>query len=1219
MSTSNNTSTTAALPSTPHTGAVTLSGQARVNQTLTVSNDVADADGMTGVSYVWRINGNALTLTEGIVTHLYDRSSYALKAEDVGKAVTVDLTYYDSYGRLNVVSSAPMTVLSVQDNTPATGSVTVSGTPLQGQTLSATYDVADADGMGAVTLQWLRDGQAVEGATGATYTLTQADVGKAISARADFIDLHGIVERVVGNATAGVANVNDAPTGSVSIAGSAVQGQTLTAQHNIVDPDGQPAVFNWQWLRDGAAITGAASASYKLVLADVGHAITARAVYTDALGTAESVTSEATAAVAFLGSAGVAPTITGTARQGQVLQASAPVDVDGVNAPSYQWLRGGQAIDGATGTRYTLTQADVGQALSVRVAYTDNFGHAETLTGKATAAVANVNDAPSGIASISGSAVQGQTLTASHNLSDADGLGTVSYQWLRAGTAIAGATAASYTLTQADVGKSIAVKASYVDGGNTAESSTSLATVLVSNVNDAPTGGVSITGSAAQGQTLTATNTLADADGLGAVKYQWLRDGVAINNAGAATYVLGQADVGHAVAVRASYTDKLGTAESVTSEATAAVLNINDAPTGGITVGGAARQGQVLTAVTAKLADADGLGTLSYQWLRGGVAVDGATAGSYALTQADVGQAVAVRVSYTDALGAAETVTSAATAQVANVNDAPTNGVALGGTAAQGQTLTATHTLADLDGLGAVSWQWLRAGQAIAGATGERYTLTQADVGKAITVKASYVDGFNFAESRSSAATAAVANVNDAPTGGVTLGGTAAQGQTLTASNTLADADGLGAVKYQWLRDGVAITGAAAATYVLKEADVGHAVSVRAGYVDKLGTAESVTSEATAAVANINDAPTGNVTISGAAKQGSTLTLAHATLADADGLGAMSYQWLRGGVAVDGATGTSYTLTQADVGQAITARVSYVDGHGTAESKASAATAAVANVNDVATGSVTLGGTAEVGRTLTASFELQDLDGLGPVTLQWMRGTTAITGATGTSYTLTTADADKAISVRALFTDTLGGKEAVSSGSTALVTYSPDTVTGTDAADVLHGGLGASTVSGLAGNDTLYGEAGADTLRGGEGNDTLYGGVGNDQLLGDAGDDRLVGGTGADLLTGGEGRDGFVFTALADLGATPAATDTIADFTHGQDRIDLSALDANSATSARDAFSALIAPTDDFSAAGQLKLVDGVLYGNTDADADAELVIRLVGVSTLDLSDFVLR
>ncbi len=941
MSTSSNTTATV-FPSTPHTGGVTVSGLARVNQTLTVSNDVADADGMTGVSYVWRINGNALTLTEGIVTHLYDRSSYVLKAEDVDKAVTVDLTYYDSYGRYNVVSSAPTTVLSVQDNAPATGSVTVSGTAVQGQTLSATCDVADADGMGAVTLQWLRNGQAVEGATGVTYTLTQADVGKAVSARADFIDLHGVVERVVGNATASVANVNDAPTGSVSITGSAVQGQTLTAQHNIVDPDGQPPVFNWQWLRDGVAITGAASANYKLVLGDVGHTITARAVYTDALGTAESVASAATAEVAFLGSAGVAPTITGTARQGQVLQASAPVDVDGVNASSYQWLRGGQAIDGATGTRYTLTQADVGQALSVRVAYTDNFGHAETLTGRATAAVANVNDAPGGIASLSGSAVQGQTLTASHNLSDADGLG-------------------------------------------------------------------------------------------------------------------------------------------------------------------------------------------------------------------------------------------------------------------------------------AVSWQWLRAGQVIAGATGERYTLTQADVGKAISVKASYVDGFNFAESRSSTATAAVANVNDAPTGGVALSGTAAQGQTLTASNTLADADGLGAVKYQWLRDGVAITGAAAATYVLKEADVGHAVSVRAGYVDRLGTAESVTSEATAAVANVNDAPTGTVTVTGAARQGSTLTLAHATLADADGSGAMGYQWLRGGVAVDGATGTSYTLTQADVGQAITARVSYVDGHGTAESKASAATAAVANVNDAATGSVTLVGTAEVGRTLTASFELQDLDGLGPVTLQWMRGTTAITGATGTSYTLTAADVDKAVSVRALFTDTLGGKEAVSSSATALVTYSPDTVTGTDAADVLRGGLGASTVSGLAGNDTLYGEAGADTLRGGEGHDTLYGGVGNDQLQGDAGDDRLVGGTGADLLSGGEGRDSFVFTSLADLGTTPATTDTIADFTHGQDCIDLSALDANSATSARDAFSALIAPTDDFSAAGQLKLVDGVLYGNTDADADAELVIRLVGVSALDLSGFVLR
>ena len=87
-----------------------------------------------------------------------------------------------------------------------------------------------------------------------------------------------------------------------------------------------------------------------------------------------------------------------------------------------------------------------------------------------------------------------------------------------------------------------------------------------------------------------------------------------------------------------------------------------------------------------------------------------------------------------------------------------------------------------------------------------------------------------------SAATAAVANVNDAPTGTVTISGTATEDQVLTASNTLADADGLGAISYQWQRDGVNIAGATGATYTLGDADVGHAINVVASYTDGHGT-----------------------------------------------------------------------------------------------------------------------------------------------------------------------------------------------------------------------------------------------------------------------------------------------------------------------------------------------------------------------------------------------
>ena len=78
------------------------------------------------------------------------------------------------------------------------------------------------------------------------------------------------------------------------------------------------------------------------------------------------------------------------------------------------------------------------------------------------------------------------------------------------------------------------------------------------------------------------------------------------------------------------------------------------------------------------------------------------------------------------------------------------------GIAAQGQTLTAAHTLADVDGLGVIAYQWKAAGVNIAGATASSFVLTSTQVGRAITVSASFTDGGGTAESKTSAATASV-------------------------------------------------------------------------------------------------------------------------------------------------------------------------------------------------------------------------------------------------------------------------------------------------------------------------------------------------------------------------------------------------------------------------------------------------------------------------------
>ncbi len=113
--------------------------------------------------------------------------------------------------------------------------------------------------------------------------------------------------------------------------------------------------------------------------------------------------------------------------------------------------------------------------------------------------------------------------------------------------------------------------------------------------------------------------------------------------------------------------------------------------------------------------------------------------------------------------------------------------------------------------------------------------------------------------------------------------------------------------------------------------------------------AGGVTATDTAKV-TVNNAPTGAVTISGTPTQGQTLTAVTSTIADPDGLGTFSYQWKRGGTDITGATGSTYVLTQDDVGAAITVTVSWTDDGGTDESLTSAPTAAVTDTNDAPTG-----------------------------------------------------------------------------------------------------------------------------------------------------------------------------------------------------------------------------------------------------------------------------
>ena len=466
----------------------------------------------------------------------------------------------------------------------------------------------------------------------------------------------------------------------------------------------------------------------------------------------------------------------------------------------------------------------------------------------------------------------------------------------------------------------------------------------------------------------------------------------------------------------------------------------------------------------------------------------------------------------------------------------PTGSVTIAGTPTQGQTLTATNSLADTDGLGTISYQWSAAGTAITGATNSTLVLAEAQVGKTITATASYTDLLGHAESVTSGATNAVVNVNDAPTGSVTITGTPTQGQTLTAANSLADADGLGAISYQWSAGGTAITGATSSTLVLADAQVGKTITVSASYTDGHGTAESVSSNATVAVAvaptpapSPSPTPTPNpITVDGATGSITTST-SNGQTTITETIDPVSSGRIDTGngtsstladipLATD-STGAALVQVGLPVGVGVTSVTTEAVSGGTPQTLRqqliTASTGHIGNADQLA--QVISDGIDLFAATVTDSSQVT----VRAITLTVAAGTTAapnaaihISGATGggegdashplrqeallidTSHlpsgtVLNLDDVEFAvIAGPAIVTGGLGRNYVIGDGSAQTIVLGPDD-------DILHGGAGNDVVGSKGGNDQLFGD---------EGSDTVVGGLGDDHLEGGAGDDLLVGG-----------------------------------------------------------------------------------------------------------------
>ncbi len=1053
----------------PATGAPAISGTAQVGETLTADiAGIADEDGLENVTknYLWAVIGSSGKIgakyayqwladdaESGSGQHHagYNNTTYSLAEDDVGKAMSVRVTFVDDGGYQETLTSAATDPVAAapQPNSPARGAPTIGGASQVGETLTVdTSGITDEDGLddSTFTHQWVREDSVMVASAARSYTPSDGDRGKFVKVRVSFTDDAGNPETRTSTQTATVeARANSPATGLPTINGTAVVGETLTADtSSIADADGmENDQVSFQWSAYDYA-TGLyllrsidREGTYTIEPRDVGMAISVIAIFTDDRGNTESLESAPTEPVAAAANtpATGAPAFIGTARVGETLMADITgiADADGLTgvAFTYQWLADDGEIAGATGLTYALADDDAGKAIRVRVSFTDDAGNAETLTSTATVAVAlvawsaalTVGTDTSYIPLASGYSAWGMDGTLSADTFTLDGTTyrvlVLAHQSDGLVLGIDPELQGDFTLGIGDVQyerrESSRPTTRYRDAywweardWNWSAGDTLEVSLTLTSAADAPVPQLPLAPPAAWFRLAPENHNGVDGFTFRlhfsqdiATGRETLRDHSLEVTGGSVTgveRVNGSHRIWEITVAPASSGDvTIALPADRTCEAPGAICTadgrkLHNRPE--FTVPGPdSGNDESLTGGDVPVWSA----TMTVEWVHWG----------YGYYSTDAREAGALSPASFEVDGTTYTVTMIETSGWMYIG--------LDRELPFGFVLELDGEQFASDDASFQSYSY-----------GNLYQWRGTDL--------SWNDGD----------TVEVRLLPTAPdgraTGAPTISGTAMVGETLTANASgIADPDGLAGASfaYQWMARGRDIDGADGPSLTLTRNEVGRTIRVRVSFTDDAGNVESLTSEPTAAVAaRPNNRATGAPSISGTAMVGETLTANASGIADPDGLAGASfaYQWMVLGRDIDGADGPSLTLTRNEVGRTIRVRVSFTDDAGNVESLTSEPTAAVAaRPNNRATGAPTISGMAQVNRVLRAHTSgIADPDGMADASFayQWTAGGSDIDGAAGASLTLTPEMAGRAVGVRVSFTDDAAYRETRASLST---------------------------------------------------------------------------------------------------------------------------------------------------------------------------------------------
>ena len=360
-----------------------------------------------------------------------------------------------------------------------------------------------------------------------------------------------------------------------------------------------------------------------------------------------------------------APTITGTPRVGEELTAdtSAIMDADGITPSnySYQWVRGDTDISGATSSTYTLTDDDAENKIKVKVTFTDDESNAEgPLSSEATDTIV-----PADVL------VRNTRQTRRSSGEDFD---SQSPDLIAQGFTT-GANAGGYTLDSIGVhffstANNLSPAANRISATLNADGGSEPGAELCSLTNPATFGGSGLHAFAAPTMGTTCPTLHAGTTYWVLLKndsrtftYLSATDNDAEDPGGAAGWSIGDGHTQRQGPVSSNPGRWFSNTRPLLIEVKGSAADNNFA-TGAPSISGVLQEDEVLTADTAGIADADGLGTFSYQWLADGTPISGATSSTYTLTASEVRDAISLTVTFTDNEGYSESLTSAETRNV---------------------------------------------------------------------------------------------------------------------------------------------------------------------------------------------------------------------------------------------------------------------------------------------------------------------------------------------------------------------------------------------------------------------------------------------------------------------------------------------------------------------------------------------------------------------------